>query len=101
MNFSSYESRGGISHEHRVAGGRRRATRQLSARDSANRGARVDEMETFRCTRCGEVIGVYEPLVVRTELGARSTSRAAEPEMKAAGATHFHRACYAAIGAAA
>jgi hypothetical protein len=55
----------------------------------------MEAMETFRCRRCGDVIGVYEPLVVCTEWRARLTSRAAEPDMKAAGRTHYHRACYA------
>lgn len=58
--------------------------------------ATMEAMETFRCRRCGDVIGVYEPLMVCAEQRARVTSRAAEPDMKAAGGTHYHRACYAA-----
>jgi hypothetical protein len=46
------------------------------------------------CARCGEVIGVYEPLVeVLAEL-ARHTSRAAEPEVCTTGGPCYHRACY-------
>jgi len=50
--------------------------------------------EAFRCEHCGDLIGVYEPLVVCSEGGTRTTSRAAEPDLEAAGATHYHRACY-------
>ncbi len=56
----------------------------------------MEAMETFRCKRCGDVIGVYEPLMVCGERQARVTSRAAEPDMKAVGGTHYHRACYVA-----
>lgn len=52
-------------------------------------------VESFRCERCGEVIGVYEPLVVCAAGLARTTSRAAEPDLGATGATHYHRSCYA------
>jgi len=46
------------------------------------------------CARCGEVIGVYEPLVeIMGEL-ARHTSRAAEPEVCPSGTPCYHRACY-------
>lgn len=49
------------------------------------------------CEVCGETIGVYEPLVVYTGAGARTTSRAAEPELKATGSFAYHRGCYAAL----
>ncbi len=52
-------------------------------------------MEFFRCHSCSEVIGVYEPLVVRARDGARATSRAAEPDLQAAAAACYHRDCYA------
>ncbi|MFZ1154485.1 MAG: hypothetical protein WAN93_06230 [Solirubrobacteraceae bacterium] len=52
-------------------------------------------MEFFRCRSCGEVIGVYEPLVVRDENGAHTTSRAAEPDLQAIAAAYYHRDCYA------
>lgn len=50
--------------------------------------------EALRCEHCGDLIGVYEPLVVCIKGVARTTSRAAEPDLEAAGATHYHRACY-------
>jgi hypothetical protein len=53
-------------------------------------------MEFFRCQSCGEVIGVYEPLVVREENGVHTTSRAAEPDLQAIAAAYYHRDCYAA-----
>jgi hypothetical protein len=53
-------------------------------------------MEFFSCRNCGEVIGVYEPLVVRDGSGTRTTSRAAEPELRASAAAYYHRDCYAA-----
>lgn len=56
----------------------------------------MDVAESFRCKHCGEVIGVYEPLVVCAKGAARTTSRAAEPDLELRGATHYHRACYAA-----
>ena len=52
--------------------------------------------EAFRCKQCGDVIGVYEPLVVCTEDVARTTSRAAEPSCTPADSTHYHRDCYTA-----
>lgn len=52
--------------------------------------------EAFRCKHCGDLIGVYEPSVVCAKGLARTTSRAAEPDLEATGATHYHRACYAA-----
>ena len=49
----------------------------------------------FRCTACGDVIGVYEPTVVVDELGVRHTSLAADPDMQLKpGAGHYHRSCY-------
>jgi hypothetical protein len=57
----------------------------------ASRGPRGDAMEFFRCQRCGDVIGVYEPLVVRERDAARTTSRAAEPSLQATAAAYYHR----------
>lgn len=57
-------------------------------------GVKMEAEEEFRCRQCGDLIGVYEPLVVRSQSGARTTSRAAEPDLEATGATHYHRACY-------
>lgn len=52
-------------------------------------------MEHFRCNGCGDVIGVYEPLVLACgESDTRTTSRAAEPDLKAGESAHYHRNCY-------
>ena len=53
-------------------------------------------MEFFRCQSCHEVIGVYEPLVAHDANTARTTSRAAEPGLRADGAAYYHRDCYVA-----
>ncbi|MDE3134676.1 MAG: hypothetical protein KGL15_11470 [Acidobacteriota bacterium] len=50
-----------------------------------------------RCSRCHEVIGVYEPAVTMIGCIARRTSRAADPELSraaAAGAEQYHLACF-------
>jgi hypothetical protein len=60
----------------------------------ARTGVTMEAEEEFRCRRCGDLIGVYEPLVVCSKDGAHTTSRAAEPGLEATGATHYHRACY-------
>jgi hypothetical protein len=54
----------------------------------------VDPFDPFRCRRCGELIGVYEPLAVAGEEGIRITSRAAEPELDGREAIYFHRDCF-------
>ena len=53
--------------------------------------------EPLRCTRCGDVIGVYEPLVAQTGDEVRETSRAAEPDVAEHGAQLYHRECFAAL----
>jgi hypothetical protein len=52
-------------------------------------------MEPFLCEDCGDLIGVYEPLVVRNRDGMRITSRAAEPELRAAARAYSHHDCSA------
>ena len=47
-----------------------------------------------RCTGCGEVIGVYEPLVRVLDGRARITSRAAEHDACRADEACFHAGCY-------
>jgi hypothetical protein len=54
-------------------------------------------MERFLCEGCGVVIGVYEPLVVGEGQDVRTTSRAAEPHLRAGLVPHYHRECYAAL----
>lgn len=46
-----------------------------------------------RCHHCGDVIGVYEPLVVMTETGTRETSLAAEPDLTGVPSPVYHCAC--------
>jgi hypothetical protein len=46
-----------------------------------------------RCRVCGDVIGVYEPVVV-CDASPRTTSLAAEPTLDA-GARCYHRLCFA------
>jgi hypothetical protein len=50
-----------------------------------------------RCRRCGDVIGVYEPMVVVAEGRAHVTSRAAERGGPPAG-DWYHEDCYTADG---
>jgi hypothetical protein len=47
-----------------------------------------------RCGHCGEVIGVYEPLVVEAGSRVRDASLTKEPQLMASDARLFHRACY-------
>jgi hypothetical protein len=47
-----------------------------------------------RCAACGEVLGVYEPLVHVIDRSARRTSRAAEPDVCGAGSDCYHVVCY-------
>jgi hypothetical protein len=46
-----------------------------------------------RCRYCGDIIGVYEPMVVADAGRARLTSLAAEPDLPAE-ARSFHRECH-------
>jgi hypothetical protein len=52
------------------------------------------EVERFQCKGCGDVIGVYEPLVVCGVQSTRTTSRAAEPDLRGSDGAHYHRDCY-------
>jgi hypothetical protein len=56
---------------------------------------RVVVEQPMRCGRCGEVIGIYEPLVLAHEGLVRATSVAGEPRIAAEPGERFHRACYA------
>jgi hypothetical protein len=47
-----------------------------------------------RCRRCGDVIGVYEPLVLVEGSAARETAAAAEPGLRALPGARYHRACF-------
>jgi hypothetical protein len=46
------------------------------------------------CDRCGEVIGVYEPIVTIVAGEAHETSRAAEHPALAMPGLRYHRDCY-------
>ena len=60
-------------------------------RPSLGVGRHMNEM--LRCHHCGEVIGVYEPLVVYVDGRSRETSRAREPHAGGDGEPVFHSAC--------
>jgi len=49
--------------------------------------------DRIRCPRCGDVIGVYEPLVIRYTAGPHRTSIAAEPHLFPISADCYHAAC--------
>lgn len=77
--------------------------RQLNVEPKAANGSSAPEgqaatgaMERFRCEECGETIGVYEPLVVGDGGDERTTSRAAEPDLRAGDCSYYHRDCHAA-----
>jgi hypothetical protein len=53
-----------------------------------------EDQQRLRCARCGDVIGVYEPLVLVEAHGSRPTSYAAEPELIRAAGELFHRNCH-------
>jgi hypothetical protein len=50
--------------------------------------------EPLRCVHCGDVIGVYEPLVALAGGRARETSVAAEAMPVDGDADYYHRACH-------
>lgn len=46
------------------------------------------------CDRCEEIIGVYEPMIVKTGDEAFRTSQAADPLLALESRERFHRDCY-------
>ena len=48
-----------------------------------------------RCHHCGDVIGVYEPLITLVDGRAHETSRALEPDTAGLVGDCYHRACIA------
>jgi hypothetical protein len=50
-------------------------------------------LEEHRCRQCGDLIGVYEPLILLTNGQAQETSRAARPG-GVEGSQSFHRRCF-------
>jgi len=61
----------------------------------AERGP-VIPASALTCAHCGDVIGVYEPLLLTGDGKVRVTSLAAERDVVLARNVHYHRACYAA-----
>jgi hypothetical protein len=53
----------------------------------------MSEDRRLRCAHCGELLGVYEPIVVRDGRGSRETSIAAEPGLQASPADVYHARC--------
>lgn len=53
-------------------------------------------MSSRTCASCGEVVGVYEPLVLVIGGEIRETSWAAEPKDDALAGVWYHEACHAA-----
>lgn len=51
-----------------------------------------------RCDRCGEILGVYEPVTVLAAGVPRETSVAAEPSLATYAGRRFHPSCFAAGG---
>jgi hypothetical protein len=49
--------------------------------------------EPLHCSACSQIIGAYEPMVVRVQGTDRESSLAAEPELPIEGAEHLHIAC--------
>ncbi len=47
-----------------------------------------------RCRHCGQVIGVYEPLIRLIGDRAQETSRVLDPDVADADGHCYHRACY-------
>lgn len=48
----------------------------------------------IHCQHCGEVIGVYEPLIVIVDDEAVQTSRAAARNELAHGGPYYHQPCF-------
>ena len=46
------------------------------------------------CDHCEEIIGVYEPMIVKTGDEALRTSQAADPLLALDALERFHRDCY-------
>lgn len=47
-----------------------------------------------RCGHCGEVIGVYEPLVTLLDGRPQETSRVRDPDIVEHADECYHRACF-------
>ena len=52
-----------------------------------------DTSARLLCSFCGDVIGIYEPLILVSGADARQTSLAAEPDIQADDVNTYHRSC--------
>jgi hypothetical protein len=50
--------------------------------------------EPPRCRYCGDVIGVYEPVILTLPTGTHLTSRLAEPNLFSTDRDCYHEVCY-------
>jgi len=50
--------------------------------------------QPLRCAACGDVVGVYEPLVEVLDGLPRRTSRGSEPDVCRSGGECYHVACF-------
>ena len=67
------------------------------ARGDSRAGRRpVTTPHGLTCAHCGDVIGVYEPLLITGGGEVRVTSLAAERDVGLERTAFYHRACYAA-----
>lgn len=51
-----------------------------------------------RCRHCGDVIGIYEPVIVRLPGGDQRTSRLAEPHLFTGAGDWYHELCFELAG---
>ena len=56
----------------------------------------VSTSNPLTCAHCGDVIGVYEPLILTGDGEIHETSLAAQRDVALARGAHYHRGCYAA-----
>ncbi len=50
-------------------------------------------MERVECIVCRQVLGIYEPIVIRTSFGSRRSSLAREPSLAQTGEELLHLDC--------
>jgi hypothetical protein len=67
---------------------------RMGLSDSERLGSPPANQQQLRCAACRDVIGVYEPLVHVLAGLAWRTSRAAEPQIGAAGGDSYHLECH-------
>jgi hypothetical protein len=67
---------------------------RMGPSDSERSDAPPASQQQPRCVACHDVIGVYEPLVHVLAGLAWRTSRAAEPQIGAAGGDSYHLECH-------